>query len=104
MHNEEKPNQKSKELKVFIPSKLDDYGLMPSAFRVYCHIARRDGHRGAFAAVELMAHVCRLHPQTVRSALKNLVFHGLLKREQRPGRTTIYRLTPQSSWPPNEMH
>jgi len=102
MQKEEKPSQKPKELKVFIPSHLDDYGLRPNVFRLYCHIARRDGPSGAYPAVKTMARVCRIHPQTARDALRYLTEQGFLTREKRPGRTTIYRLTPLSSWPPPE--
>jgi DNA-binding transcriptional ArsR family regulator len=85
---------------VFIHSLLDDYGLPAAAFRVYCHLARRDGRDGAWSAVKGIAHVCRLHPQTVRKALRLLTTHRLVSRELRCGQTTIYRLTPASAWRP----
>ena len=37
---------------IFVHSLLDDFGLTPPQFRVYCHLARRAGKRGAFPAVE----------------------------------------------------
>jgi DNA-binding MarR family transcriptional regulator len=96
------PEQKSSdyELKVFVPSKLDDYGLKPTCFRVYCHIARRDGDEGAWSSVANIARVCRIHPQTARKALRFLTARAFLTRKRRPGQTTIYRLTPQSAWQP----
>jgi hypothetical protein len=48
----------------------------------------------------MIAHVCRLHPQTVRKALRLLTTHYLLLREPRDGSTTVYRLTPASAWRP----
>ena len=85
---------------VFIHSRLDDFGLSPQEFRVFCHLARRAGRRTAFPSVCEMARVCRLHPQTVRSALKMLTSHFLLTREGRPGTTAVHRLTPPSQWRP----
>ncbi len=85
---------------VFIHSRLDDYGLPPPEFRVYAHVARRAGSGGAFPAVKSIARVCRLHPQTVRRALGVLVKHRLIRREDRPGKTAVYRLTPASEWQP----
>jgi cell division protein FtsB len=88
----------------FIHSQLDDYGLKPSEFRVYCHVARRDGIEGAWSSVANMARVCRLHPQTVRKALRTLTEHRLLEREVRHGETTVYRVTPLLTWqPPNRI-
>jgi DNA-binding MarR family transcriptional regulator len=88
---------------VFIHSTLDDLGLSPARFRVYCHLARRAntgtaGEGGAWPAVSEMARVCRLHPQTVRKALRWLAEHQLLTRQRRPGRTAVYRLTAASRW------
>src|SRR5205809_436624 len=72
----------------FIHSRLDDYGLSASVFRVYCHIARRAGRDGsAWPSVANIARVCRLHPQTVRKALRTLTAHHLLQSETQPGRT-----------------
>jgi hypothetical protein len=40
-HPAQKPD--SAESRVFIQAQLDDYGLKATVFRVYCHMARRDG-------------------------------------------------------------
>jgi DNA-binding transcriptional ArsR family regulator len=85
---------------IFVHSRLDDYGLPASVFRVYCHLARRAGSGAAFPAVASIARICRLHPQTVRQALRVLVQHRLITREPRPGTTPIYRLTPAAQWQP----
>jgi len=85
---------------IFVHSRFDDYGLPAPAFRVYCHLARRAGRGSAWPAVAEVARVCRLHPQTVRKALRLLVAHRLLRPEIRPGRTTLYRLPSASAWQP----
>ena len=85
---------------VFIHSRLDDYGLSPQQFRVYAHLARRAGSGAAWPAVATIAANCQLHPKTVRRALRVLVKHRLIRREDRPGDTALYRLTPASEWNP----
>jgi DNA-binding MarR family transcriptional regulator len=88
---------------VFVHSALDDLGLSPAQFRVYCHLARRanagSGIEGsAWPAVSEIARLCRLHEDTVRAALRWLAAHRLLTRERRPGATGVYRLTAASHW------
>jgi hypothetical protein len=85
----------------FIHSALDDYGLTPAQFRIYCHIARRAGSGGsAFAGVDSMARTCQLHSKTVTRALAFLTARQLLAATRRPGRTTVYRLRPATAWVP----
>jgi hypothetical protein len=93
-------NDNAGELRVFIPAKLDDYGLRPNVFRVYCHMARRAGNDGAWPSIASIARVCRLHPQTVRKALRFLTANGFLVATPRRGTTTLYHLTPPSAWRP----
>lgn len=85
-------------MSAFIHSRLDDYGLTPAQFRVYCHICRRSNgaEHPAWASVDTMASVCKLHARTVRRALKDLVKLGFLLAENRPGRTTHY--IPSEAW------
>lgn len=85
---------------IFVHSRLDDYGLNAAQFRAYCHLARRASSGAAWPSIESIARVCRLHPKTVRSALRVLTRHSLLTREERPGRTPLYKLTPPSQWHP----
>jgi hypothetical protein len=86
----------------FIHSALDEYGLTPAQFRIYCHIARRAGSGGsAFACVDSMARVCRLHEKTIIRALAFLTDRRLLEAKRRPGRTTVYRLRPATAWVPH---
>ena len=90
---------------IFVHSRLDDYGLSPQEFRVYCHLARRAGKGAAFPSVREIARVCQLHPQTARRCLKVLIIHRLITREERSGTTPLYRLTPPSQWqPPTHIH
>lgn len=88
----------------FIHASLDDRGLTPAQFRVFCHLARRAGSGEAFAAIESMARVCKLHPDTVRECLRALQSYGMVSREDRSGRTSIYRLSEITQWSrPHEL-
>ncbi len=94
-------SQETEMAPAFIHSALDEYGLTPQQFRVYCHIARRAGSGGlAFAGLDSMARKCRLHPKTVTRALAFLTARQLLAATRRPGQTTVYRLNPISAWSP----
>ena len=84
----------------FIPAALDDYGLAPSAFRVYCHMARRAGSDGVyFESAPRCASHCGFNIKTTRAAIKELLARRLVElTESRPGLTRAYRLTVESKW------
>ena len=84
MHtNMTKPNA------IFIHAAVDDANLTPAQFRVLCHVGRRGE---CYEAVANMATHCRLHADTVRKALKELVQLGWLHRQRRTGTTSIYEV------------
>jgi len=86
---------------IFVHSHLDDYGLTPSQFRVYAHLSRRASKTGkAWPSIQSVARVCRLHPRTVRCALKILVWYRMVRAEPRRGGSTIYSMSPPSHWCP----
>lgn len=83
---------------IFIHSSLDDAGLTPQEFRLFAHLSRRAGEGVAFAAAASMAKACRMHPDTIWSALAELERRNMVVRETRPGKTTRIRLTKPSDW------
>lgn len=85
-------------LPVFIHSELDDFGLSPIEFRVYCRIARRAGRGECIESIANMAQGCKVSEASIKRALKLLHDHKLVIREPRPGYTTIYRLTDPHHW------
>ena len=86
---------------IFIHSILDGFGLSASQFRVFANVARRHGTpRGAFSAIDRIAADCKLHPRTVRTALRFLVAHHLLACERRKGKPCVYRVLPIKEWVP----
>ena len=84
---------------MFIHSVIDDYGLDVYAFRVYARLARRAGtNNSAYESVANMADACGMSERRLQEALQTLVDHGLVTREERRGKTTLYTLTPVDSW------
>ncbi len=83
---------------IFIHSSLDDAGLTPQQFRVLAHLSRRAGDGLIWASVASMAEVCQIHPDTVRESLTELERRTIISREERPGRTTLFRILPPGSW------
>lgn len=83
----------SRRLPIFIHSELDDAGLDPYAFRVYCRLARRAGGQGAaWESVGNMADACRMSSRRARQALRTLETKGLIRRDERDGQTSVYHL------------
>lgn len=87
-----------RDLGTFIPSFLDDYGLTSDEFRIYAHVARRAGSGTCWESVGAIAKICKMDIKTVRKVLAVLKIAGLLDVEDRPGKTTLYRLTKHSLW------
>ncbi|MDF5717294.1 MAG: helix-turn-helix domain-containing protein [Rhizonema sp. NSF051] len=84
----------------FIPVWLDDYGLTPAEFRVYCHVVRRAGKNGlCWESVPRIAKACRLSRNLTMAALRVLTeVHRLLIKNKRVGETDEYTLAPSSDW------
>lgn len=89
-----------RDLPFMVHSELDDLDLSPHEFRVYAHLVRRaNDSRGEYwESIEAGAKHCRMNAKTYRAALASLVQLRLLTREDRPGETSVYRLTPRSAW------
>jgi hypothetical protein len=83
---------------LFVHSKLDDFGLTPPEFRIYCHLVRRAKDGVAWPGIRSMAEICRLHKETVILSIASLEAMKLLQVERTPGLVTKYRLTQPSLW------
>jgi hypothetical protein len=88
----------SRDLGSFIPSALDDLGLTPSQFRVYCHIARRAGAGVCYESHGSASTLCRMNKKTYIKSLHDLENFGLVEIERRIGTTHLVNLTSESSW------
>jgi len=75
----------------FIPAWLDELGLSPTHYRVYCHLWRRGNCHSTAATI---AGICRIKRNTAFDALAALEAAGLVRRTARPGRTTLIEPVP----------
>ena len=95
------PDSKYNKGEAYIPAALDDYGLTPDEFRVFCRIRRRgdctEGTRG-------IADGCRLSDRQVRYAVHVLLACGFISQELRTGFTSILRCNPPSEWVSPEQY
>lgn len=88
----------------FIHSSLDDAGLEPAEFRVYCHINRRAGRTGVCnESLSNIARHCGYCDGIARAALKRLTALNMLRRNYVTGMGTEYRLNPPNQWKCNEL-
>lgn len=85
---------------IFIHSVLDDLGLDPYTFRVYARLARRGDRSSAWESIASMAEGCCMSEKKVRDALTELEKRRMLRRKERPGKTSIYILTDAPEWQP----
>jgi transposase len=79
----------------FIPAWLDDAGLSPVVFRLYCHLRRRaDNSTGiAWPPYEEMTRACGVSRNTIYLSLKELERRGLIAKVGKPfGLSCRYRV------------
>lgn len=86
------------ELSLFVRREIDDYGLDPYEFRIYARITRRAGNGEAWESLANMASACCMSLGRARRALHLLKLAKLVESIERPGYSTLYRLTPQHQW------
>jgi hypothetical protein len=83
----------------FIHSSLDDAGLAPAEFRIYCHVNRTAGRHGVCnQALTTIANHCGYCEDVTRAALKVLTAQRLLRRRDIKGIGTEYRLNIPEKW------
>ncbi|PSB45511.1 hypothetical protein C7B80_16790 [Cyanosarcina cf. burmensis CCALA 770] len=79
-------------------ARLDEFGLTPLQFRVYCHLlkAARDGV--VSESSESIAKICRLTRITVIRVLSQLAQMQTIQCDRTPGKKSVFYLMPFSSW------
>jgi hypothetical protein len=88
---------------VFIHIRLDELGLTPEEFRIYCHLARRAGKKMAWPSVGKISEDCMIGHNMVRTALQSLAAAQLITIEIIPGGSNHYRLTDPEDWKPQAL-
>lgn len=76
---------------IFVHSVIDQAGLDVYEFRLLGHIARRGS---CFASLDTTAELCKMSIRKAQYTLKSLLDKGFIVKNQRKGRTDIYRLAP----------
>lgn len=83
-----------------ISAELNQAGLRPAEFRVYCHLlTAADKTHVAWPGVSTIAEVCRLKRNTVCSALQSLHEAGFIKKTRTISGTT-YHILKKEFWKP----
>lgn len=93
---------------VFIHSDLDDAGLSPFAFRIYCHLRRRLNKNGlAWPGGATMAKTTRMGRSTVLAAVAELEERGMVVVERHAKgslESNHYHLMARKNWTPAPEH
>lgn len=92
-------------------TRLDEFGLTPNQFRVYCHLWRvaQDGIVSDESS-ESIAKVCKLTRVTVIRVLSQLAQMHFIECARAPGKRSVFYLMPCSNWrslapePKNSTH
>lgn len=83
----------------FMPSDFDDLKLHPAEKSVYLHLLRRAGRDGtAWPGIPSIAEHCRISPLLVRPILKRLVLWQMIGRQERKGRSDLFKILPRQCW------
>lgn len=79
-------------------NQLDDFGLTPNQFRIYCHLFKNAVDGVVSESSESIAQVCGLTRITVLRVLSQLVQMNLIECDRTPGKKSVFYLMPFSSW------
>lgn len=83
----------------FIPALLDDAGLTPDAFRVYCNLVRRQGRsEAAYPSLDGISATCQMCRKRAMRAIRGLLGRGAILRVPRAGETSLYEAVEPQKW------
>ncbi|PSB41802.1 hypothetical protein C7B80_29550 [Cyanosarcina cf. burmensis CCALA 770] len=78
--------------------RLDEFGLSPNQFRIYCHLFKNAVDGVVSESSESIAQVCRLTRITVLRVLSQLAQMHLIECDRAAGKKSVFHLMPYSSW------
>lgn len=88
-----------RDLGLFVPSEIDDYGLDPFEFRLYSRIARRAGANGKCnESLPNMAKRCSMSLHKARQSVRLLEAAGLIRGQQITGKSIEWVLCHKRNW------
>ena len=69
-----------------MPNIVDDWGLDPYSFRLYCHLKRVAGDNGGtcWQSARTMAKICKMSTWAISKAKQTLQDEGLIRIEEKP--------------------
>lgn len=92
----------SKNLTLFNPAFIDDYGLTPEEFRVFARIMRRSaGEKGCYESIPNMALRLGMGERSVRRAIQVLKECGAINVSQNAGSPMLITFNPSGKWRPS---
>lgn len=77
---------------------LDDFGLTPNQFRVYCRLLRLAEGDIVCESSENIAKACKLTRVTVLRVLQELVQMAMIECDRAPGKKSVFYLMPVDMW------
>ena len=79
-------------------ARLDDFGLTPNQFRIYCHLFKNAVDGVVSESSESIAKMCKLTRVTVIRVLSQLMQMNLISCDRTPGKKSVFYLMPFSDW------
>lgn len=78
--------------------RLEEFGLTPNQFRVYCHLFKNAVDGVVSESSESIAKVCKLTRITVLRVVSDLSKKNLISCDRTPGKKTVFHLMSFSDW------
>ncbi|MDV2997876.1 MAG: hypothetical protein N4J56_007581 [Chroococcidiopsis sp. SAG 2025] len=78
--------------------RLDEFGLTPIQFRIYCHLFKNAVDGVVSESSESIARVCKLTRITVIRVVSDLSKMNLIQCDRTAGKKTVFHLKPCSDW------
>ncbi|OWY61981.1 hypothetical protein B7486_60855, partial [cyanobacterium TDX16] len=78
--------------------RLDEFGLTPNQFRIYCHLFKNAVNGVVSESSESIAKTCKLTRITVIRVVSDLSKMNLISCDRVAGKKTVFHLMPCSDW------
>ncbi|OWY63516.1 hypothetical protein B7486_52685, partial [cyanobacterium TDX16] len=78
--------------------RLDEFGLTPNQFRIYCHLFKNAVDGVVSESSESIAKFCKLTRITVLRVVSQLMQMNLISCDRTPGKKSVFYLQPCSDW------